>query len=81
MALTPLYLFTRASDTLVKFNTQFGAVNDEYLEVFNEEIRSSEIAKFWSTVQEQVDKCLNFLEIRKAQIRQILRQLIVNTSV
>lgn len=61
MSFTPLDMFIRASDALIKFDAHFSLVREEETDEFELEVRCSEIEKLWIKVQEMFDKCLDFL--------------------
>lgn len=62
MPFTPLDMFIRASDALIKFDAHFNLVRDEDMDEFELEVRCAEIEKLWAKVQEMFDKFLTINE-------------------
>lgn len=62
MSLTPIDFFIRASDSLIKFNINFGTLKDEQLDIYSIEVRGSELNKVWARVQETFEECINSLK-------------------
>ncbi|XP_073811867.1 uncharacterized protein [Musca autumnalis] len=61
MPVTPLDLFIRATDAMVKFDTHFSVMRDEDIDEYDLEVRREEILKLWGKVQELFEKCLDYL--------------------
>ena len=62
MASTPLNLFIRASNSMVRFAAHFGALKEDELDIYDLEVRSEEIQKLWKSVEETFNNCLSQLE-------------------
>lgn len=61
MPITPLDLFIRASDALVKFEAHYNALNSEEIDRYDLEVRSEEIQKLWAQAHDMFGKCLDYL--------------------
>ncbi|XP_073833229.1 uncharacterized protein [Musca autumnalis] len=61
MPLTPLDLFNRAADALVKFDAYFSSQRDDELDVYILELLGAEARTLWEKVKLQSDICLNYL--------------------
>ena len=60
MPLTPLDLFIRATDALVKFDANFSSQRDDELDVYILELQGAEVRTLWEKVKTVFDKCLNY---------------------
>lgn len=61
MSITPLSMFIRTSDALVKFNAAFQLIRSDEHTVYTLEVQGSELRKLWSKVKSTYDKCLDYL--------------------
>lgn len=58
MTVTPLDLFIRATNALVKFDVNFSS---QRYEVYIQELQGGEVRALWENVKLQFDKCLDYL--------------------
>ncbi|XP_075150623.1 uncharacterized protein LOC142224721 [Haematobia irritans] len=62
MSVFPFDRFIRVSDALIKFHAHFNAMKDEELDVYSLEIRSEELGKLWTKVQDCFEECVASLQ-------------------
>ncbi|XP_061396698.1 uncharacterized protein LOC133332313, partial [Musca vetustissima] len=61
MPITPLDLFIRATDAVVKFEAHYNALDTDELDKYDLEVRSEEIQKLWAQAYDMYGKCLEYL--------------------
>ena len=61
MSITPVSLFIRATDALVKFNAHFLLIKSDDHNTYSLQIQASDIRKLWSKVKSTYDKCMDYL--------------------